>query len=128
MEILREFNLRGVGEPVALKGAMAAANFFPAFGFRFSLGNGFVEDHDRPGQERVVVFSHWFWQRHFGGDTNVLGKALMIDRLDPRLDHYRVNASDALSAYPSWSRSAARQSCLNLGGAVFRMVRRLALC
>ena len=79
MEVLREFNLRGPGEPVAMKGAIATANFFSTFGFRFTLGNGFVEDHDRPGHERVVVFSHRFWQRHFGGDTNVLGMALTID-------------------------------------------------
>jgi putative ABC transport system permease protein len=79
MEILREFNLRGLGEPVALKGAIATANFFSTFGFHFTLGNGFVEDHDRPGHERVVVFSHRFWLRHFGGDTNVLGKTLTID-------------------------------------------------
>jgi len=79
MEVLREFNLRGAGEPVAMKGAQATANFFSTFGFRFTLGNGFVEDHDRPGHERVVVFSHRFWLRHFGGDTNVLGKALMVD-------------------------------------------------
>jgi len=79
MEVLREFNLRGVGEPVAMKGAIATANFFSTFGFRFTLGNGFGEDHDRLGRERVVVFSHRFWQRHFGGDTNVLGLALTID-------------------------------------------------
>jgi len=79
MEALREFNLRGAGEPVAMKGAIATASFFSTFGFRFTLGSGFVEDNDRPGQERVVVFSHRFWQRHFGGDTNVLGKALMVD-------------------------------------------------
>ncbi len=78
MEVLREFNLRGVGEPVAMKGAVATVNFFSMFGFRFTLGSGFVEDHDRPGRERVVVFSHRFWQRHFGGDTNVLGMALTI--------------------------------------------------
>ena len=79
MEALREFNLRGEGEPVAVKGALATANFFSTLGFRFTLGSGFAEEHDRPGHEQVVVFSHRFWQRHFGGDTNVLGKALMID-------------------------------------------------
>jgi len=79
MNILHEFNLHGVGEPVAMKGALATANFFSTFGFQFSLGTGFAEDHDRPGQERVVVFSHRFWRRHFGGDTNVLGKSLMVD-------------------------------------------------
>ena len=79
MEVLREFNLRGVGEPLAMKGAVVTANFFSTFGFRFTLGNGFVEDHDRLGQERVVVFSHRIWQRQFGGDTNWLGKSLMID-------------------------------------------------
>ncbi len=77
--LMEEFNLHGSGEPVALKGAFATANFFSTFGFRFSVGGGFVPDHDRPGNERVVVFSHRFWQRHFGGDTNVLGTVLTID-------------------------------------------------
>lgn len=79
MGLMLEFNLRGQGEPVAVKGAVATANLFSTFGLRFKLGDGFVEDHDRPGHERVVVFSHRFWQSYFGGDTNVLGMALTID-------------------------------------------------
>ena len=79
MEVMREFNLRGLDEPVALKGAFATANFFSTLGIPFTLGSGFVEDHDRPGHEQAVVFSHRFWQRHFGGDTNLLGKVLTID-------------------------------------------------
>ncbi len=79
MNLLHELNLRGAGEPVAMKGAVATANYFSTFGFRYTLGSGFVEEHDRPGHERVVVFGHRFWQRQFGGDTNVLGKAMMVD-------------------------------------------------
>ena len=79
MNLLHELNLQQSGEPVAMKGAVATANYFSTFGFRFTLGSGFVTEHDQPGHERVVVFSHRFWQRHFGGDTNVVGKAMMVD-------------------------------------------------
>jgi putative ABC transport system permease protein len=79
MEVMREFNLRGQDEPVGMKGAFVTANLFSALGFSFILGNGFVGDHEQPGQEQVVVFSHRFWERQFGGDTNVLGRTLTID-------------------------------------------------
>jgi hypothetical protein len=79
LNLLHELNLQRSGEPVAMKGAVATAHYLSTFGFRFTLGGGFVAEQDQPGHERVVVFSHRFWQRHFGGDTNVLGKAVTVD-------------------------------------------------
>jgi len=74
-----ELNLRGTGEPVAMKGAAVTSDFFATFGFRFVLGSAFGADPDGSTPKRVVVFSHRFWQRQFGGDTNLLGRTLTID-------------------------------------------------
>jgi hypothetical protein len=32
-------------------------------------------------EESVVIISHSFWQREFGGDTDVLGKTLAVNRM-----------------------------------------------
>ncbi|MCW5560238.1 MAG: FtsX-like permease family protein, partial [Verrucomicrobiae bacterium] len=44
-----------------------------------ALGRTFAPDEDHPGKDKVVVLTHEFWQRRFGGDTNVLGRALSLN-------------------------------------------------
>jgi putative ABC transport system permease protein len=43
------------------------------------LGRGFRADEDTPGKAGVVVLSHGMWQRRFGGDPGVLGRAVSVD-------------------------------------------------
>jgi predicted permease len=43
------------------------ANFFSVMGARPAAGRTFTDADDRPGHEQVVVLSHRFWQRRFGG-------------------------------------------------------------
>jgi putative ABC transport system permease protein len=37
------------------------------------VGRVFTADEDRPGNDRVVVLSHRFWTRRFGGDAAASG-------------------------------------------------------
>lgn len=67
------FNLTGRGEPESVQGSNVAANFFTLLGVRADLGRTFISEDDQPGHGNVVVVSHAFWQRHFGGDPNMLG-------------------------------------------------------
>ena len=74
----RSFNLTGVGEPERLEGRRVSANLFDLLGVPALLGRSFVADDDRPGTH-VVLLSHALWQRRFGSDPSVIGRALTLN-------------------------------------------------
>ena len=77
---LRNTYLTGRGEPERLDSVWATANLFPALGVAPQLGRAFTPEEDQPGGPRVVILSHSFWQRRFGGDPAILGQWLTLDR------------------------------------------------
>ncbi len=69
--ILREEDgVRGVSSGLATPG------LFKVFGFTPQLGRLFVDDDLPPGDNRVVILTHSFWQSQFGGDPDIVGRAL----------------------------------------------------
>jgi len=74
----RSFNLTGVGEPERLDGRRVSANLFDLLGVRALLGRTFVPGDDRPGTH-VVLLSYSLWQRRFGSDRSVIGRALALN-------------------------------------------------
>jgi putative ABC transport system permease protein len=74
-----QVNLTGEGEPERLMGAAVSANFFPTLGVEPEHGRSFTADQDQPGNNRVVILSHGFWQRRFGGDLSIIGKDIVLD-------------------------------------------------
>ncbi len=59
-----------------------SARFFMLFGAQILEGRTFTVADDRPQGELVVVLSHGFWQRRFGGDPHVVGTHVVIDGRD----------------------------------------------
>src|SRR5213595_2054537 len=74
----RSFNLTGVGEPDRLDGRRVSANLFDLLGVPALLGRTFVPNDDRPGTH-VVLLSESLWQRRFGSDPSVVGRALTLN-------------------------------------------------
>jgi predicted permease len=74
----RSFNLTGVGEPERLDGRRVSANLFDLLGAPALLGRTFAPDDDRPGAH-VVLLSYSLWQRRFGSDPNVIGRAVTLN-------------------------------------------------
>src|SRR5262245_115997 len=72
------FNLTGVDKSMRLSGRMVNWNFFSLLGLQPQLGRLFTEADDRYGASRTVVLSHGFWQRHFGGAADVIGKTVFL--------------------------------------------------
>ena len=60
-------------------GQFVSANFFQELGVPLLLGRPFAENDDRLGQSPVVILSHRFWQREFGGRADVLGETVSIN-------------------------------------------------
>ncbi len=73
------FNLTGVGDPERFEGRRVSANLFPLLGVEPQIGRVFTAAEDQPGSQRVVLLSYGLWQRRFGGDPNIVGKALTLN-------------------------------------------------
>jgi putative ABC transport system permease protein len=73
------FNYTGGAEPEQLSGARVAAPFFSVLGVQPALGRTFVAEDDVIGKAHVVVLGRGLWMRRFGGDRNIVGKALTLD-------------------------------------------------
>jgi putative ABC transport system permease protein len=73
-------DLTGGGEPQRLSAAFVTAGFFSTLGVPALEGRVPREDEMvRGGPDRIVVLSHGFWQRQFGGSPSVIGTTLTLD-------------------------------------------------
>ena len=73
------FAFTGAGEPEELQLVAASAAAFSVFGVRPAIGRVFEPADDREHGPEVVLLSHAFWQRRFGGLPTVLGRAITLD-------------------------------------------------
>jgi putative ABC transport system permease protein len=71
--------IAGEGEPERVIGRAVTANFFQTLEVQPALGRFFSEAEDRPDGAQVIVLSYRLWQRHFGSDPNIVGKAIRFN-------------------------------------------------
>jgi putative ABC transport system permease protein len=71
--------LTGSGEPERLSAPHVSADLFATLGVAPALGRAFTPEEDRVGGEPVVILSNALWQRRFGSDPQVIGRALTLD-------------------------------------------------
>src|SRR6266511_2401440 len=72
------FNLTGGDSPESLPGDYVSASLFTVLGVKPILGRTFLDEEDRPGASRVAMISHGLWQRRFGADPGLIGKAIQV--------------------------------------------------
>jgi putative ABC transport system permease protein len=89
------FDLLKRGEPDRVNTGVVSTNFFSVLGIQPILGRSFVPDDDKPGAPAVLIVSHSYWQRKFGGDRSIVGQVFeMNDRphtvvgVLPNVPHY----------------------------------------
>jgi predicted permease len=71
------------GEVQTVDGLYVSGDFFSTLGVPALIGRTFTAPDDVPGggpDGPVAVISHGMWQRRFGGDVNVIGTSLIIER------------------------------------------------
>ncbi len=73
------FNMTGTGLPERIDGVRSTLSLFPILGAGAALGHLFTPDDDQPGRPPLVVLSHGFWQRRFGGDPSIIGRSLTLN-------------------------------------------------
>ena len=71
------YNLTG-GRPDLVQGLHVTQRYFALFGAPVILGRTFTQQEDSPNGGHFVVISYGLWQRRFGGDPHIVGKALML--------------------------------------------------
>src|SRR5215207_4324295 len=73
--------LTGQGEAARMRVTVATAELFPLLGASPILGRVFLPEEDNPGggsNGRPAVLSWDCWQRYFGGDPAVVGRAVAL--------------------------------------------------
>lgn len=75
----RPYSIAGQGEAAAAAATQVQANFFHTLGIAPLLGRTFAHGEDTAGNNRVAVLSFGFWKSQFGGDRNILAKAITLD-------------------------------------------------
>jgi putative ABC transport system permease protein len=76
--VMQALDYTSEAEPVQVQAALCNRDLFGALGAKPATGRTISEDEDSYGGPPVVVLSHGFWQRHFGGDANVIGRAITL--------------------------------------------------
>ena len=67
------------GEPADARAQRVTWEFFPALRAAPLLGRAFKAEDEIEGRHRVVILSHGFWQRRFGGAPDVVGKTIDLN-------------------------------------------------
>jgi putative ABC transport system permease protein len=71
--------LTGRGEPRQIRAARVSAAYFDVLGVQAAIGRTFAPGEDRPGSDRVIVFSHRFWTGQFGADPSIVGRTITLN-------------------------------------------------
>jgi putative ABC transport system permease protein len=71
--------LTGPGSPEIITGTRVSANVFGMLGVKPIVGRDFLPEEETFGKHQVVILSHEFWQRRFGGETNIIGRSITLN-------------------------------------------------
>jgi predicted permease len=71
-------NLTGDGEPERVGSIRVSSNLLPMIGARAALGRLFTAEEDAEGATAAILH-HGTWLRRYGGDANVVGKAVILN-------------------------------------------------
>ena len=67
-------------ESAAIMGSVASPNYFETLGLQPARGRFFNQaEAELPGRDPVVVLGYQFWQAHFGGSPDVLGRVIRLN-------------------------------------------------
>jgi putative ABC transport system permease protein len=66
------------GESEVLRGMRVNYDFFQTLGVKMLLGRSFLAHEEQWPRANVVILSHGLWKRRFGGDPNIVGRALNL--------------------------------------------------
>ncbi|MGC4051145.1 MAG: ABC transporter permease [Paludibaculum sp.] len=73
------FNLSSGGEARYANGIFASGQYFDTLGLQPAIGRILTKADDWRGCPGAAILSHGFWQKEYGGRTEILGKTISLD-------------------------------------------------
>ncbi|HEY7636014.1 MAG TPA: ABC transporter permease [Gemmatimonadales bacterium] len=80
---LANYPVNGRGEAELVSGAVVTANFFRTLGVSPAVGRDFLPGEDSRSAPRVAILGYNYWQRHFGGQADAVGRHLDLGAEGP---------------------------------------------
>src|SRR5882762_660568 len=77
-EVLSPLDYTAGAEPVQFQIGQVTGGYFETLGVKAERGRFISPDDDKSGGPFVAVLSHALWQRQFGGDQQIIGKAIPL--------------------------------------------------
>jgi putative ABC transport system permease protein len=74
-----DVNLTGGTEPQRVSVARITPGFFEVLGIHPRYGRTFQREETVIGNHRRVILSHGLWRRHFGGDSTLVGRSVLVN-------------------------------------------------
>ncbi len=68
----------GGAEPIEVRVASISDDLFGLLGLPVVLGRGFLAEENAPGRNGSAILDYGFWQRAFGGDSQVIGRGISV--------------------------------------------------
>jgi len=95
-----EFKVRNGDAIDLVYGQFVSGNYFELLGAPMALGRSFAYESDTEPQRLAAVISDAYWQRRFGRDPAVLGKALIVE--DHTVEIIGVTHPEFFGLYPGF--------------------------
>lgn len=73
------YTFSGTDGPINVPALRVTPSLFAVLRSNAALGRTLLEEEGTPGRDHVVVLGRGFWQRHFGSDRTVIGRAILLD-------------------------------------------------
>jgi predicted permease len=77
----RSGTLLGLEQPERVELLLTSSTLFHMLGARPLYGRLLDVTDEQPGKHTVVVLSHGFWRRAFGGDPGIVGKTIRLNNI-----------------------------------------------
>jgi putative ABC transport system permease protein len=71
--------LQGANDAIRIDVGLVTGNYFDVMGLAPVLGRVTRPEDDGPGVPPVMVLTHAFWMKRFGGDSSIVGKQVKLD-------------------------------------------------
>ena len=72
------FTLQGKSDAVRIDVGLVTGNYFEVMGLSPVIGRSFGPSDDGKGAAPVMMLTHDYWQKRFGGDPRVVGQVLRV--------------------------------------------------
>jgi predicted permease len=127
------FNISSKSEsftPEHIDGLACSSTFAPILNLKPVLGRFFNQSEDQYESPHVAVLSYRFWQQHFGGAHNVLGRQIRLNGEDYTilgvLPRYFVYPGQPADVFVPFRRTIDVRNRGNLSNHFFNVIARLA--